>query len=78
MKVHIRQIGWQRAPVGEEWKAPHGYHMYLCTAANGIVCVQYEYADEEVIPEGDYDLPDSEWGWDSARWDNEDVEGFPA
>lgn len=72
MKVQVKQRGWSKAPDCIEWQHPDGYYNYLLIAANGIVCLHHEWADSnKLIPEGEYDMPDSMFDYDDPKWEAE-------
>lgn len=72
MKVRIEFGGWTKAPTDMEWLHPNGYYNYLLYAANGIIVHRSEWCDSnEVIPEGEYDLPDEMFAYDNPEWDKE-------
>lgn len=75
MKVKVKQMGWSKAADDVEWLHPQGYYCYLLTAANGVVCKHYEWADSnKLIPEGEYDMPDEMFALDNPKWDMETEE----
>lgn len=69
MKVKIEHRGWCRCAPNIEFMFPHGYHRYLCTAANGIIVYIHIPADGSVIDDGDYELPDKDWSYDNPKWE---------
>lgn len=76
MKVKIEHCGWGRSAPNIEPFYPYGYHIYLCTAANGIVCHSVEYVEDvndRPLPNGEYELPDEDWSYDNPRWEKEEV-----
>ena len=67
MKVHIRMTGCINRPVDglDRW-----FHIYWLEAENGAVAQEY---DEDIIEEGDYDLPDEDWTFDANKEYGEDL-----
>lgn len=69
MKVKLEHKGWHRAPPNIEHMLPHGYHKYLAIAANGIMIFICQPAENDVVEDGSYDMPDSFWSYDNPLWD---------
>lgn len=58
MIVNIKHIGASNRPFCglSRW-----FHMYFCVAANGVVDM---IEDEDLIEDGDYELPDKDWTYE--------------
>lgn len=72
MKVKIQFMGWSKAPGNAEIYCPFGYRTYLCIAENGIICYQHIAIvdkQDDVIKDGEYELPDSDWSYDNPKWE---------
>ena len=67
MKVHIKPIGAVNRPVD---RISRWFHIYWCEAENGVV---QEIEDEDLIEEGDYNLPDKDWTFDADEDYGEDL-----
>lgn len=67
MKVHIKLIGSVNRPVD---RIARWFHIYWCEAENGLV---QEIEDEDLIEEGDYDLPDRDWTFNAEEDYGEDL-----
>ena len=67
MTVHIKLIGSVNRPVD---RISRWFHIYWCEAANGLV---QEIEDEDLIEEGDYNLPDKDWTFDANEDYGEDL-----
>lgn len=54
------------------WLHPNGYYSYLLIPANGMICYHHEWADSnDLIPEGEYDFPDSMFDPKDEKWDKD-------
>lgn len=67
MKVHIKMIGSINRPVDglARW-----FHIYRLEAENGAIA---EEEDEDIIEDGDYELPDEDWTYDASKDYGEDL-----
>lgn len=60
MKARVESLGWTKAPTEVEWQHPNGYYNYMLYPVNGMIRHYAEWADSNsLIPDGEYDLPDS-------------------
>lgn len=67
MLVKIRHIGAVNRPVD---RISRWFHIYWCEAANGVV---QEIEDEDLLEDGDYELPDKDWTYDANEDYGEDL-----
>lgn len=67
MTVHITHIGAVNRPVD---RISRWFHIYWCEAANGVV---QEIEDEDLLEDGDYELPDKDWTYDENEDYGEDL-----
>lgn len=67
MRVHIKHIGCVNRPVCglSRW-----FHIYFLEAANGAVAME---EDEDLLEDGDYELPDKDWTYDDNKDYGEDL-----
>lgn len=67
MLVHIKHIGCANRPMDglSRW-----FHLYFLEAANGAVAME---EDEDLIEDGDYELPDEDWTYDEQEDYGEDL-----
>jgi hypothetical protein len=67
MKVHVKLIGSINRPVG---RLARWFHIYFLEAINGAVATE---ESEDMIEEGDYELPDKDWTYDENEDYGEDL-----
>lgn len=67
MKVHIKHLGCANRPIDG---LPRWFHLYFLEAANGAVAME---EDEDLIEDGDYELPDKDWVYDEQEDYGEDL-----
>lgn len=67
MVVHIRHLGCINRPVDgiSRW-----FHLYFLEAVNGAVAME---EDEDLIEDGDYELPDKDWTYNEQEEYGEDL-----
>ena len=67
MFVHIKQIGAINRPID---RLSRWFRIYFLEAANGAVATE---ESEDIIEEGDYELPDKDWTYDENEDYGEDL-----
>lgn len=67
MLVHVKHIGAVNRPV---FGLARWFHIYWLVAANGAVAVE---EDEDLLEDGDYELPDKDWTYDENEDYGEDL-----
>lgn len=67
MLVHIKHLGCANRPMDG---MPRYFHLYWMEAANGAVALE---EDEDLIEDGDYELPDKDWTYDEDEDYGEDL-----
>lgn len=67
MKVHIKLIGSINRPIE---RLSRWFHIYFLEAANGAVATE---ESEDMIEEGDYELPDKDWTYNEEEDYGEDL-----
>ena len=67
MIVHVKLLGANNRPLAglARW-----FYLYFMEAANGAVAME---ESEDLIEEGDYDLPDKDWTFDENEDYGEDL-----
>lgn len=67
MVVHVKLLGALNRPIAglSRW-----FYQYFMEAANGAVAME---ESEDLIEEGDYDLPDKDWTYDDKEDYGEDL-----
>ena len=67
MVVHIKHLGCINRPVDgiSRW-----FHLYFLEAVNGAVAME---EDEDLIEDGDYELPDRDWTYNEQEEYGEDL-----
>ena len=67
MVVHIKHLGCTNRPVDgiSRW-----FHLYFLEAVNGAVAME---EDEDLIEDGDYELPDKDWTYNEQEEYGEDL-----
>ena len=67
MVVHIKHLGCINRPVDgiSRW-----FHLYFLEAVNGAVAME---EDEDLIGDGDYELPDKDWTYNEQEEYGEDL-----
>lgn len=67
MIVHIKLIGSINRPID---RLARWFHIYFLEARNGAVATE---ESEDMIEEGDYELPDKDWTYDDKEDYGEDL-----
>ena len=67
MVVHIKHLGCINRPVDgiSRW-----FHLYFLEAVNGAVAME---EDEDLLEDGDYELPDKDWTYNEQEEYGEDL-----
>ena len=67
MRVHVKLLGASNRPFAgmARW-----FYLYFMEAVNGAVAME---ESEDLIEEGDYELPDKDWTYDDKEEYGEDL-----
>ena len=67
MIVHVKHIGAINRPID---RLSRWFHIYFLEARNGAVAME---ESEDLIEDGDYDLPDKDWVYNDTEDYGEDL-----